>query len=86
MCAAALALLCFKRVTFGCGNDKFGGNGSILPIHETGCGGCGRCAHLLAATAAQYVIVDAATAPTGMSLGACRSVHLHSEHSGPGGM
>lgn len=22
-------------------NDKFGGNGSILSVHQTGCGGCG---------------------------------------------
>jgi len=28
------------QVVFGCGNDKFGGCGSILSIHEQGCGGC----------------------------------------------
>ena len=36
MCAGALSLLGFRSVTFGCGNDKFGGNGSILAVHETG--------------------------------------------------
>lgn len=41
MCAGALSLLGFKEVIFGCRNDKFGGNGSILQIHETGCGSCG---------------------------------------------
>lgn len=41
MCAGALSLLGFHSVTFGCPNDKFGGNGSILPVHATGCGGCG---------------------------------------------
>ena len=25
---------------YGCGNDKFGGNGSILSIHEDGCAPC----------------------------------------------
>lgn len=41
MCAGALSLLGFRSVTFGCPNDKFGGNGSILGVHATGCGGCG---------------------------------------------
>ncbi|PSC67524.1 Cytosine deaminase FCY1 and related enzymes (ISS) [Micractinium conductrix] len=41
MCAAALSLLRFRSVTFGCPNDKFGGNGSILSVHSTACGGCG---------------------------------------------
>lgn len=40
MCAGALSVLGFKEVIFGCPNDKFGGNGSILSVHETGCGGC----------------------------------------------
>jgi tRNA(Arg) A34 adenosine deaminase TadA len=48
MCAAALSLLRFARVTFGCPNDKFGGNGSILSVHDSPCGGCGgRATHLL---------------------------------------
>ena len=33
MCAHALNKVEIKRVVFGCGNDKFGGNGSILSIH-----------------------------------------------------
>ncbi|KAL4448642.1 hypothetical protein ABPG75_005861 [Micractinium tetrahymenae] len=41
MCAGALSLLGFRSVTFGCPNDKFGGNGSILSVHATACGGCG---------------------------------------------
>ncbi|PRW44853.1 tRNA-specific adenosine deaminase 2 [Chlorella sorokiniana] len=41
MCAGALSLLGFRSVTYGCPNDKFGGNGSILSVHQTGCGGCG---------------------------------------------
>jgi len=40
MCAAALSLLSIERVVYGCGNDRFGGNGSILDIHKTGCGTC----------------------------------------------
>mmetsp|Transcript_23038 Transcript_23038/g.36052 ORF Transcript_23038/g.36052 Transcript_23038/m.36052 type:complete len:152 (+) Transcript_23038:348-803(+) len=35
MCAAALAMLQVNRVVFGCANDKFGGNGSVLSLHET---------------------------------------------------
>ena len=42
MCAGAISLLGFKSVTFGCPNDKFGGNGSIISVHESGCGGCGK--------------------------------------------
>jgi MafB19-like deaminase len=42
MCAAALSLLGIKAVTFGCHNNKFGGTGSILSVHETASGGCGR--------------------------------------------
>ncbi|EEH59093.1 uncharacterized protein MICPUCDRAFT_15135 [Micromonas pusilla CCMP1545] len=30
MCAGALSLLGCRAVVYGCGNDKFGGNGSIL--------------------------------------------------------
>lgn len=41
MCAGALSLLGFHCVTFGCANDKFGGNGSVLDVHSDGCGACG---------------------------------------------
>ncbi|BAO39700.1 tRNA-specific adenosine deaminase subunit TAD2 [Kluyveromyces marxianus] len=34
MCASALKQLGIKKVVFGCGNDRFGGNGSILSIHN----------------------------------------------------
>ena len=34
MCAAALAKMGVKRVVFGCHNDRFGGNGSILSIQD----------------------------------------------------
>lgn len=34
MCADALKRLKVKRVIFGCHNDRFGGCGSILSIHE----------------------------------------------------
>ena len=40
MCAGALSLLNFHNVIYGCPNDKFGGNGSILSIHEATCGSC----------------------------------------------
>jgi tRNA-specific adenosine deaminase 2 len=33
MCAAALAKVGIRRVYFGCHNDRFGGNGSILSVH-----------------------------------------------------
>ena len=33
MCAHALGLCGIKQVYFGCENDKFGGNGSILNLH-----------------------------------------------------
>ena len=33
MCAYALNLAGVKRVVFGCRNDKFGGNGSILSLN-----------------------------------------------------
>ncbi|KAI8112018.1 hypothetical protein M9435_004513 [Picochlorum sp. BPE23] len=41
MCAGALSLLRFKSVIYGCANDKFGGNGSILSVHENPGGTCG---------------------------------------------
>jgi len=44
MCAGAISLVRFQSVIYGCPNDKFGGNGSIIPVHELGCGGCGACA------------------------------------------
>jgi tRNA-specific adenosine deaminase 2 len=34
MCAAALATVGIKRVVFGCKNDRFGGCGSLLHLHE----------------------------------------------------
>ena len=34
MCASALSQLGIREVNFGCSNDRFGGNGSILSIHE----------------------------------------------------
>merc|ERR1719433_837219 len=34
MCAAALRLVKIRKVFFGCRNDKFGGLGSVLSIHE----------------------------------------------------
>eukprot|EP00877_Chromochloris_zofingiensis_P012704 jgi/Chrzof1/7688/Cz02g33010.t1 len=40
MCAAALSLIGIGEVVYGCGNDKFGGCGSILSVHESGCGTC----------------------------------------------
>jgi tRNA-specific adenosine deaminase 2 len=33
MCAEALRLLNIRSVYFGCSNEKFGGNGSVLSIH-----------------------------------------------------
>jgi tRNA-specific adenosine deaminase 2 len=39
MCAAALRFAGFKRVCFGCRNDKFGGCGSALPVHSGPQGG-----------------------------------------------
>ena len=35
MCAAALSRLGIRHVFFGCHNDRFGGNGSILSVNET---------------------------------------------------
>uniref|UniRef100_A0AAV1UEQ0 CMP/dCMP-type deaminase domain-containing protein n=1 Tax=Peronospora matthiolae TaxID=2874970 RepID=A0AAV1UEQ0_9STRA len=34
MCAGALANVFIKRVYFGCHNDRFGGCGSVLNLHE----------------------------------------------------
>ena len=34
MCAAALSMAGIKRVYFGCHNDRFGGNGSVLSVHD----------------------------------------------------
>ncbi len=34
MCAAALSKMRVRRVVFGCHNDRFGGNGSILTVHN----------------------------------------------------
>mmetsp|Transcript_35220 Transcript_35220/g.99705 ORF Transcript_35220/g.99705 Transcript_35220/m.99705 type:complete len:193 (-) Transcript_35220:3224-3802(-) len=41
MCAGALSIVRIGRVVYGCSNDKFGGCGSVLRIHEAGCGSCG---------------------------------------------
>lgn len=38
MCAAALAKLRVKRVCFGCHNERFGGCGSVMALHEGGGG------------------------------------------------
>ena len=34
MCAAALAMVGIRRVVFGCRNERFGGCGSLLHLHE----------------------------------------------------
>jgi tRNA-specific adenosine deaminase 2 len=34
MCAAAIGIMKIKKVYYGCGNDKFGGCGSIFAVHE----------------------------------------------------
>ncbi len=34
MCAAALGRIAVRRVIFGCHNEKFGGCGSILSLHD----------------------------------------------------
>lgn len=41
MCAAALSLLRFGRVVYGCANDRFGGCGSVLDVHQQGVVPCG---------------------------------------------
>jgi tRNA(Arg) A34 adenosine deaminase TadA len=33
MCAAALRYLGIKKVYYGCANERFGGCGSVLPVH-----------------------------------------------------
>ena len=38
MCAYALNLIGLSKVVYGCDNDKFGGNGSILSLHKFGAG------------------------------------------------
>ncbi|GFQ02389.1 tRNA-specific adenosine deaminase 2 [Phtheirospermum japonicum] len=35
MCASALSIIGIKEVYYGCGNDKFGGCGSILSLHTS---------------------------------------------------
>ena len=42
MCAGALSLLGIRRVFYGCGNDKFGGCGSVMSVNERGAGFCGK--------------------------------------------
>ena len=39
MCAGALALVRVRRVVFGCRNERFGGCGSILSVHQAECVG-----------------------------------------------
>jgi tRNA-specific adenosine deaminase 2 len=34
MCAAAIGKLGIRSVYYGCGNERFGGNGSILSLHQ----------------------------------------------------
>ena len=34
MCASALRQVGIRQVYFRCGNDKFGGNGSVFDIHS----------------------------------------------------
>jgi len=34
MCAAALSLVFINKVVFGCRNDRFGGCGSVLSVHN----------------------------------------------------
>eukprot|EP00054_Salpingoeca_dolichothecata_P011524 m.63929 g.63929 ORF g.63929 m.63929 type:complete len:172 (+) comp19506_c0_seq5:137-652(+) len=34
MCASALCQVQIERVYYGCGNDRFGGCGSVLNVHE----------------------------------------------------
>ena len=36
MCAAALSKLGIRKVYFGCHNDRFGGNGSVISVHQCG--------------------------------------------------
>ncbi len=41
-CVCFLCDCVCAQVIYGAGNDRFGGCGSILSVHETGCGACGR--------------------------------------------
>lgn len=41
MCAAALKRMKIRKVYFGCRNDRFGGNGSILQVHKATCSSAG---------------------------------------------
>ena len=34
MCAAAISMVGIRRVVFGCKNERFGGCGSLLHLHE----------------------------------------------------
>lgn len=34
MCGSALRQVGIKRVVFGAGNERFGGNGSVLSVHN----------------------------------------------------
>jgi tRNA-specific adenosine deaminase 2 len=34
MCAAALRIIGLLNVVYGCDNDRFGGCGSVLPVHD----------------------------------------------------
>ena len=52
MCAAALSLLRFGRVVYGCANDRFGGCGSVLDVHQQGVMPCGEAASQTQETAA----------------------------------
>lgn len=36
MCASALALLGIRAVYYGCGNERFGGCGSVYSLHVDG--------------------------------------------------
>ena len=38
MCASALKQVGIQCVVYGCGNDRFGGNGTVLSIHENNYG------------------------------------------------
>lgn len=38
MCASALRQIGLKKVVFGCANERFGGNGTILKVHQDGPG------------------------------------------------
>ena len=40
MCASALAQIGIRRVVFGASNDRFGGCGSVLSIHDQTCECC----------------------------------------------